>query len=52
MRWTAPDMLGDGEDGESLRPSLASDVYSLAAVMIEVSVSLTNSGMPSPALMT
>ncbi|KAF9447999.1 kinase-like protein, partial [Macrolepiota fuliginosa MF-IS2] len=35
-RWVAPEMIEDSEDGGLLRPSFASDIYSLASVIIEI----------------
>lgn len=37
VRWTAPEMIEGTEEGAPLRPTFASDIYSLASVMIEAS---------------
>ncbi|KAJ3574294.1 hypothetical protein NP233_g1852 [Leucocoprinus birnbaumii] len=36
MRWEAPELLDEAEDGGSPKPSFKSDVYSLACVMYEI----------------
>ncbi|KAF5349990.1 hypothetical protein D9756_009165 [Leucocoprinus leucothites] len=36
MRWEAPELLDETEDGGSPRPSFKSDVYSIACVMYEI----------------
>lgn len=36
VRWMAPEIINDAENG-LLRPTCASDVYSLASVMFEAS---------------
>jgi serine/threonine protein kinase len=39
MRWMAPELLGEQEDGSQVRPSEQSDMYSFGGIMLQV---LTN----------
>ncbi|KAG1802357.1 kinase-like domain-containing protein, partial [Suillus subaureus] len=39
MRWMAPELLGEREDGSQARPSAQSDMYSFGGIMLQV---LTN----------
>lgn len=36
MRWMAPEIMDELEDGSTSKPTFASDIYSMACLMYEV----------------
>lgn len=36
LRWMAPELLGEQEDGSPVRPSKESDVFSFGGIMLQV----------------
>lgn len=39
MRWMAPELLVEQEDGSQVRPSEQSDIYSFGGIMLQVRLS-------------